>query len=112
MKPSIEQQVAEDIEARSRLGVKKYGFTVADNPLPLKAWLQQAYEESLDLPIYLKRAIVELETAENDMTRTMRIVADWLERSDQIQPEDQVGRNKDLAQELRLAMAAGKLNRR
>jgi hypothetical protein len=58
---SIEEQVAADIAARSALGVKKYGFTVADNPLPLKAWLQHAYEESLDLPIYLKRAITQLE---------------------------------------------------
>ena len=62
---SIEQQVAEDIAARSRKGVLKYGFTVAENPLPLRAWLQHAYEGSLDLPIYLKRAIVEMEQNES-----------------------------------------------
>ncbi len=58
---SIEQQVSEDIEARAKLGLKKYGISVRDNPLSLKQWLQHAYEESLDLPIYLKRAILELE---------------------------------------------------
>jgi hypothetical protein len=30
---------------------------VADNPLPLRAWLQHAYEEALDQAIYLKRAM-------------------------------------------------------
>ena len=67
--PSIEQQVAEDIASRSAKGVKKYGVTVADNPLPLKEWLQHAYEESLDLPIYLKRAIREIEKQEANHER-------------------------------------------
>lgn len=53
--------VALDIAARQQLGVKKYGVTVADNPLSLKQWLQHAYEEGLDQVIYLKRAIRQLE---------------------------------------------------
>ena len=34
-----------------------YGQTVSDNPLEVDEWLQHAYEEALDLAIYLKRAI-------------------------------------------------------
>jgi hypothetical protein len=33
-----EEQVCDDIKARQRLGVAKYGTTVADNPLSLRAW--------------------------------------------------------------------------
>lgn len=58
----IEALVCADIEARQKLGVAKYGTTVSENPLPLREWLQHAYEESLDLPIYLRRAIEEIDS--------------------------------------------------
>jgi len=57
----VEARVAADIAARQRIGILKYGTTVADNPLPLREWLEHAYQESLDLPIYLKRAIEEID---------------------------------------------------
>jgi len=61
-KPSgVELQVCEDIAARQSKGIAKYGVTVANNPLELKAWLQHAYEEALDQAVYLKRAILEME---------------------------------------------------
>lgn len=57
-----EAKVCDDITARQHnLGIKKYGTTVEENPLPLVAWLQHAYEETLDNAIYLRRAIDELE---------------------------------------------------
>ena len=59
-----EEQVCDDIKARQRLGVAKYGTNVADNPLSLLAWLQHAYEECLDQAVYLRRAITEIETKE------------------------------------------------
>ena len=59
-----EQQVCTDIMARQRLGVAKYGTTVADNPLSLRAWLQHAYEECLDQAVYLRRAITEIDKKE------------------------------------------------
>lgn len=68
-----EARVCADIADRQALGVRKYGTTVEDNPLPLLAWLRHAYEESLDLPIYLKRAIEQLGAA----TFQQR-VGDWL----------------------------------
>lgn len=59
-----EQRVCDDIAARQRAGIKKYGTTVEGNPLSLRQWLQHAYEETLDQAIYLKRAIEEIEGGE------------------------------------------------
>lgn len=56
-----EAKVCADIAKRQQFGLNKYGVSVASNPLELSQWLQHAYEESLDLPIYLKRAIDELD---------------------------------------------------
>lgn len=56
-----EARVCADITARQALGIKKYGTTVEANPLPLRQWLQHAYEETLDQAIYLKRTIEEIE---------------------------------------------------
>lgn len=56
----IEQMVCQDILVRQQVGIKKYGTTVAQNPLELKQWLQHAYEECLDQAVYLRRAMEEL----------------------------------------------------
>lgn len=56
-----ESRVCEDITKRQALGLSKYGVSVEDNPLPLRDWLQHAYEETLDKAVYLKRAIEELD---------------------------------------------------
>lgn len=60
----IEAIVCDDIAARQRLGLSKYGVSVEDNPLELREWLQHAYEECLDQAVYLKRAIKEIDDAE------------------------------------------------
>lgn len=57
----IEAKVCSDIAARQALGVAKYGMTVKENPLPLRAWLQHAYEECLDQAVYLRRAMHEMD---------------------------------------------------
>ena len=56
-----EARVCDDITERQALGIAKYGKTVEQNPLKLREWLQHAYEEALDLAIYLKRAMEQLE---------------------------------------------------
>ena len=56
----IERLVCEDIARRQQLGIKKYGTTVEANPLVLSEWIQHAFEETLDLAVYLKRAHVEI----------------------------------------------------
>ena len=56
-----EARVCEDIAKRQQLGIKKYGVTVEGNKLSTKEWLQHAYEEALDLAVYLKRTMEEME---------------------------------------------------
>ena len=56
-----EAAVCRDIAERQRRGIAKYGTTVAQNPLEFREWLQHAYEEALDLAVYLKRAIEEID---------------------------------------------------
>lgn len=55
-----EAEVCLDIAKRQQVGIRKYGTTVRTNPLKLIEWLQHAYEEALDLAVYLKRVIEEL----------------------------------------------------
>lgn len=61
MPEGIEAEVCADIARRQAFGKNKYGTTVAENPLSLRAWLVHAFEEALDQAIYLKRAIAEID---------------------------------------------------
>lgn len=61
-----EARVCEMIASRQRLGIAKYGQTVANNPLALRQWLQHALEESLDQAVYLARAIEEIDRNAED----------------------------------------------
>ena len=56
-----ETLVIADIKRRQELGVKKYGTTLAYNPLTLEQWLNHQYEELLDGALYCKRAIQEVQ---------------------------------------------------
>ena len=56
-----EQEVIKDILSRQQLGVKKYGTTLAGNPLELREWLVHQYQELLDAALYCKRAIQEMD---------------------------------------------------
>lgn len=56
-----ELSVIRDIEKRQAVGFMKYGVSVEDNELSFREWLQHAYEECLDMAVYLKRAIDELD---------------------------------------------------
>lgn len=62
----IEAMVCADIARRQQIGMNKYKTTVIENNLDLKAWLQHAYEETLDNAVYLKRAMYELQRKEDD----------------------------------------------
>lgn len=57
----IEAMVCADIARRQAFGLNKYGVSVAENPLELRQWLQHAYEEALDLSVYLKRIMQEMD---------------------------------------------------
>jgi len=59
-----EAKVMELIAHRQKLSIPNYGKTVAENPLPLRDWLQHQLEELLDAAIYAQRAIDELDARE------------------------------------------------
>ncbi len=70
-----EREVCIDIEQRQQFGINKYGTAVADNPANLFEWLKHAYEESLDFPIYLKRAMTELGQSQSFVVQNVRHLA-------------------------------------
>jgi hypothetical protein len=52
---SIVFDVIKDIASRAELGLKKYGTTMDREDLVASDWVQHAYEEALDMAVYLKR---------------------------------------------------------
>ena len=62
MTDRIVESVKADLDARSAKGLAKYGVHVGDNPLSHKAWLRHAYEEALNMAVYLRRAMDEQNT--------------------------------------------------
>jgi hypothetical protein len=51
------QQVIADMRVREERGLMKYGTTVDRTDLTQAQWMQHAYEEALDLAIYLKKVM-------------------------------------------------------
>lgn len=49
--------IIDDLLAREDKGIKEYGTTMDRTDLTEIDWLQHAYEEALDLSIYLKKLI-------------------------------------------------------
>lgn len=60
--PIVERNVSL-LRQRSTVGVEKYGTTLADNKLPLRAWLNHALEEALDQANYLQAAMAKIDSA-------------------------------------------------
>lgn len=59
-KPSaILSQVIMDLKIREERGLKTYGTTMDRKDLTETQWLNHAYEEALDLALYLKKLITE-----------------------------------------------------
>jgi hypothetical protein len=51
----VYKEVITDLISREKMGRAKYGVTVDNANLSEKEWLYHAYEEALDMAIYLKR---------------------------------------------------------
>ncbi len=63
-----EARVCEIISIRQQMiGIKKYGCTVANNPLPVRQWHVHHLEELLDAAIYVARIIEEIDKREDDL---------------------------------------------
>lgn len=56
-KDSIVEAVRADLQRRSEIGIKKYNTTLDRTDLSEIDWLNHAYEEALDLALYLKKTI-------------------------------------------------------
>jgi hypothetical protein len=51
----IAAAVVADIASRADVGLRKYGTTLARTDLSRRQWLEHAYQEALDLALYLRR---------------------------------------------------------
>lgn len=60
-RPSVQSAVIADIEARTEIGIKRYGTAL--QPFNGRDALVDAYEEALDLVCYLKQLIIERDAA-------------------------------------------------
>jgi hypothetical protein len=58
-KSNLLTQVIVELEAREAKGVETYGTTLDRQDLTRSEWLQHAYEEALDLALYLKKLKIE-----------------------------------------------------
>ena len=56
----IVEKVKREFDVRSKIGISKYGKTLAENDLSLLQWLQHAKEEAMDQALYLQCIIDEL----------------------------------------------------
>lgn len=55
------------IKQRAKDGLEKYGVSMEDAKEPLSKWIENAFEESLDLPIYLYKAILVAKNLEKEV---------------------------------------------
>jgi hypothetical protein len=61
-----EARVMHLIAQRQAKGLEKYGTTVRENPLALRAWLVHQQEELADALVYCTRAIEEIDRNAGD----------------------------------------------
>ena len=55
------ESVIADLRKREEKGLKEYGTSVDRKDLILKDWIKEAYEEALDLAVYLRRAMDDIQ---------------------------------------------------
>lgn len=58
-KSNLLASVIAELEAREAKGIDTYGTTLDRQDLTRSEWLQHAYEEALDLALYLKKLKIE-----------------------------------------------------
>jgi len=65
-KSNLLTQVVAELEAREVKGIETYGTTLDRTDLTRSQWLQHAYEEALDLALYLKKLKIEEDARKQD----------------------------------------------
>jgi hypothetical protein len=58
MDSEVLKQVIDDMRKREAKGKKEYGTTLDRQDLSENDWIYYAYEEALDLSLYLKKIII------------------------------------------------------
>lgn len=78
---SIVFDVIKDIASRAEVGLKKYNTTMDREDLIASDWVQQAYEEALDMAIYLKRLKKDMLAMEEELRafKTQSMIRNKLE---------------------------------
>ena len=77
----IEAEVCRDIAERQRIGKVKYGQELADNNASLTERLQHAYEESLDMAVYLKWAIGKMDELDGQLADVQKVIEQALKNN-------------------------------
>jgi len=85
---SIVFDVIKDIASRAELGLAKYNTTMDREDLIASDWVQHAYEECLDMALYLKRLKKDMLAMEEEL-RAFKTQAMIKERWDEIKQEDE-----------------------
>jgi len=78
---SIVFDVIKDIAHRAEVGLKKYNTTMDREDLIASDWVQHAYEEALDMAIYLKRLRKDMLAMEEELRafKTQKMIQEKLE---------------------------------
>jgi len=66
-KDSIVEAVIKDISERAEVGLKKYNTTMDREDLTASDWVLHAYEECLDMALYLKRLRKDMLAMEEEL---------------------------------------------
>lgn len=85
---SIVFDTIKDIAARAELGLAKYNTTMDREDLVASDWVQHAYEECLDMALYLKRLRKDMLAMEEEL-RAFKTQAMIKERWEEIKQEDE-----------------------
>ena len=72
LKDSIVEEVVQDLQSRSEVGIKKYNTTLDREDLTTEDWIQHAYEEALDFALYLKRLKKDIVEHNNQFDQLVR----------------------------------------
>lgn len=88
---SIVFDVIKDIASRAELGLAKYNMTMDREDLIASDWVQHAYEECLDMSLYLKRLKKDMLSMEEEL-RAFKTQAMIKEQWKEIEERDEVRR--------------------
>ena len=58
----VVERIRAELLHRAKVGYATYGVTMMRDDMDLRAWVQSAKEEALDLAVYLERILIMLET--------------------------------------------------